>query len=44
MDVVLTIKYSTSNPQVNDDVVTTISSILPYMVDNVELLFDSADS
>ena len=40
MDVVVTIKYSTDNENVNQDVSNAFESFLPYMVDNVKIHFD----
>lgn len=40
MDTTLTIKYSSDDEYINEDISTIIGSILPYMVDNIEILFD----
>ena len=41
MDVVVTIKYSTDNWNVNQDVANALDLVLPYMVDNVKIHFDT---
>lgn len=40
MDATITITYSTDNREVIQDTKNIIASILPYMVDNVEITSD----
>ena len=40
MNTTITIRYSTDNPTINEDISTILSSILPYMVDNISIHFD----
>ena len=44
MDVLVTIKYSTDSEYVNRDIALALDSILPYMVDNVEISFDTEEA
>lgn len=43
MDVVVTIKYSTDNEDVNASVSEILENTLPYMADNVEIHFDTEE-
>lgn len=40
MDIIVTIRYSTDNPDVSQSVATVLENTLPYMVDNVDIYFD----
>lgn len=40
MDVVVTIRYSTDNPDVSHSIATMLDHTLPYMVDNVDIDWD----
>ena len=40
MDVIVTIRYSTDNPDVSQSIATVLDHTLPYMVDNVDIDFD----
>ena len=43
MDVVVTIRYSTDNPDVSQSIATMLDHTLPYMVDNVDIYWDVED-
>ena len=44
MDILVTIRYSTDNEDVNASVSQILENTLPYMADNVEILFDVEDN
>jgi hypothetical protein len=43
MDVTITISYTTDNQYVNRDIAIALDSILPYMVDNVDVHFETEE-
>lgn len=44
MDVEITIRYSTDNPdEVNESIAIVLGNTLPYMADNVSIHFDTQE-
>lgn len=43
MDIEVTITYSTDDENVNESIATLLETCLPYMVDNVEIHFDTLE-
>ena len=43
MNTLITIRYTTDNPTIHEDISTILSSILPYMVDNISIHFDTEE-
>jgi hypothetical protein len=43
MDVIVTVRYSTDDPVTNYSISNLLENTLPYMVDNVEINFDTEE-